>query len=80
MSLMHACLHACLHATCKGPLALLLQTMHGTTMLWACLPRGVGGMYGNAAAMDMLRSYHPEKNPSHQNWEFNLDWAPSVLG
>ena len=28
----------------------------------------------------MLRSFHPEKTPSHQNWEVNLDWAVSVLG
>ncbi len=37
-------------------------------------------MYGARGCWGMLRSFHPEKTPSHQNWEVNLDWAVSVLG
>ena len=37
-------------------------------------------MCGARGCVGMLRSFHPEKTPSHQNWEVNLDWAVSVLG
>ncbi len=34
----------------------------------------------NEAAFTMLRSYHHERIPSHQNWVIKRDWASSVLG
>ncbi len=37
-------------------------------------------MYGARSWRGMLRSFHPEKTPSHQNGEVNLGWAVSVLG